>query len=209
MSATLSAPLSPLFGSPKPKPTQPTSQPSSPDRAKELFGKFGQSVGWAGRWDTPTHTECMTMGTSINPDSPLVAMPFSLSFHRGNYYARGADDGWRGLIRAEGRSVGRSDGRCPPRSHGRSFPSCSNRVVYREAVDGSMLSCGHSVCPLEEVRGEAILRESQRWDIAGIMQPERERERASSCSLFLYPLSFPFLAARPETLRFVGITCVT
>ena len=110
LSATLSAPLSPLFGSPKPKPTQPTSQPSSPDRAKELFGKFGQSVGWAGRWDTPTHTECMTMGTSINPDSPLVAMPFSLSFHRGNYYARGADDGWRGLIRAEGRSVGRSDG---------------------------------------------------------------------------------------------------
>ena len=46
----------------------------------------------------------------INSDSPLVAMPFSLSFHRGNYYARGADDGWRGLIRAEGRSVGRSDG---------------------------------------------------------------------------------------------------
>ena len=45
-------------------------------------------------------------GTYINPDSPLVAMPFSLSFHRGNYYARGADDGWRGLIRAEGRFVG-------------------------------------------------------------------------------------------------------
>ena len=30
------------------------------------------------------------------------------------------------------------------------------------------------MCPLEEVRGEAILRESQRWDIAGIMQPERK-----------------------------------
>ena len=49
-------------------------------------------------------------GTYINPDSPLVAMPFSLSFHRGNYYARGADGRRRGLIRAEGRSVGWSDG---------------------------------------------------------------------------------------------------
>ena len=65
------------------------------------------------------------------------------------------------------------------------------------------------MCPLEEVRGEAILRESQRWDdIAGIMQPERERGLIL-LPLFLYPLSFHFLAARPETLRFVGITCVT
>ena len=79
LSATLSAPLSPLFGSPKPKPTQPTSQPSSPDRAKELFGKFGQSVGWAGRWDTPAHTECMTIWVHKSILAPHWLLSHSLS----------------------------------------------------------------------------------------------------------------------------------